>query len=126
MIIMTAEESVIVMIGGAGSSGGAVKEPIKIPSELQYYNYESSIQDYDVENGSYEYGEKKTIPKDSLVIKYMESWKVSGNIWHYKYTYYIYELVIENIDKIDEEVVGINDLQTGKEYRFQFNVKGGR
>ena len=122
---MTAEESVIVMIGGAGSSG-AVKEPIKIPNRLQYYNYESSIQDYDVENGSYEYGITHTIPKDSLVIEYYESWKVSGNIWHYKYTYFIYELVIENIDKIDEEVVGINDLQTGKEYRFQFNVKGGR
>ena len=38
----------------------------------------------------------------------------------------IYQLIIEDIDTQNEEVVGIIDLQTNKEYRFQFNVRGGR
>ena len=44
----------------------------------------------------------------------------------YKYEYHIYQLIIEDIDTAAEEVVGIIDLQTNKEYRFQFNVRGGR
>ena len=38
----------------------------------------------------------------------------------------IYQLIIEDIDTATEEVVGVIDLQTNKEYRFQFNVRGGR
>ena len=44
----------------------------------------------------------------------------------YKYEYHIYQLIIEDIDTQNEEVVGIIDLQTNKECRFQFNVRGGK
>lgn len=125
MIIMTAEESVIVMIGGAGSSGGAVTKA-QIPNNISYYNYQTSVYNYGNSGSGFVSEEIRTVPKDSLVFQYYNWWYDENGNSCYKYTFCIYQLIIEDIDTADEEVVGIKDLQTGKEYRFQFNEKGGR
>ena len=62
------------------------------------------------------------MPANSIVMQYYIRYEDG----RYKYEYHIYQLIIEDIDTQNEEVVGIIDLQTNKEYRFQFNVRGGK
>lgn len=115
---MTFAEAAAIMLGG-GNGGGS---ELPMPSYIQYYDYQSSVQDYEYNGSSYIYGEYRTVPANSIVIQYYIRYDNSG----YKYEYHIYQLIIENLDTASEEVVGIIDLQTNKEYRFQFNVRGGR
>ena len=114
---MTFAEAAGIMIGG----GGGVSE-LPMPSYIQYYDYQSSVQDYEYNGSSYVYGEYRTVPANSIVIQYYIRYDSGA----YKYEYHIYQLIIEDIDTQNEEVVGIIDLQTNKEYRFQFNVRGGK
>ena len=113
---MTFADAAAIMIGG-GSSGES-----KLPSYIQYYDYQTSVQDYEYNGSSYIYGEYRTVPANSIVTQYYIRYDSGG----YKYEYHIYQLIIEDINTQNEEVVGIIDLQTNKEYRFQFNVRGGR
>ena len=115
---MTFAEAAAIMIGG-GSSGVA---KLPMPSYIQYYDYQSSVQDYEYNGNSYVYGEYRTVPANSIVMQYYIRYEDG----RYKYEYHIYQLIIEDIDTQNEEVVGIIDLQTNKEYRFQFNVRGGK
>ena len=115
---MTFAEAAGIMIGG-GSSGVA---ELPMPSYIQYYDYQSSVQDYEYNGNSYVYGEYRTVPANSIVMQYYIRYEDG----RYKYEYHIYQLIIEDIDTQNEEVVGIIDLQTNKEYRFQFNVRGGK
>ena len=115
---MTFAEAAAIMIGG-GSSGVA---ELPMPSYIQYYDYQSSVQDYEYNGNSYVYGEYRTVPANSIVMQYYIRYEDG----RYKYEYHIYQLIIEDIDTQNEEVVGIIDLQTNKEYRFQFNVRGGK
>ena len=115
---MTFAEAAAIMIGG-GSSGAT---ELPMPSYIQYYDYQSSVQDYEYNGSSYVYGEYGTVPANSIVIRYY----IQYDSGEYKYEYHIYQLIIEDIDTQNEEVVGIIDLQTNKEYRFQFNVRGGK
>lgn len=115
---MTFAEAAAIMLGG-GSSGGS---ELPMPNYIQYYDYRSSVQDYEYNGSSYIYDESRTVPANSIVIRYYIQYNNGG----YRYEYYIYQLIIEDIDTTSEEVVGIIDLQTNKEYRFQFNVRGGR
>ena len=115
---MTFAEAAAIMIGG-GSSGAT---ELSMPSYIQYYDYQSSVQDYEYNGSSYVYGEHRTVPANSIVIQYYIRYEDG----RYKYEYHIYQLIIEDIDTQNEEVVGIIDLQTNKEYRFQFNVRGGK
>ena len=117
---MTFAEAAAIMIGGGGNSG------LPFPNYFQYYDWETTVQDreYNYEDGKDEYipGEVRTVPKDSIVVSYY----IQYSSQHYKYQYMIYQLIIEDIDTAAEEVVGVIDLQINKEYRFQFNVRGGR
>ena len=115
---MTFAEAAAIMIGG-GDSGDS---KLPMPSYIQYYDYQSSVQDYEYNGNSYVYGEYRTVPANSIVIQYYIRYEDG----RYKYEYHIYQLIIEDIDTQNEEVVGIIDLQTNKEYRFQFNVRGGK
>ena len=115
---MTFAEAAAIMIGGG--SGSATELPM--PNYIQYYDYQSSVQDYEYNGSSYIYGEYRTVPANSIVIQYYIRYDSGA----YKNVYHIYQLIIESIDTQDEEVVGIIDLQTNKEYRFQFNVRGGK
>lgn len=115
---MTFAEAAAIMIGGDGGN----TQSLPRPNYIQYYDYQSSVQDYEYDGSSYVYGEYRTVPKDSIVIQYYIRYDNGG----YKYEYHIYQLIIEDIDTQNEEVVGVIDLQTNKEYRFQFNVRGGR
>ena len=115
---MTFAEAAAIMIGG-GSSGAA---ELPMPSYIQYYDYQSSVRDYEYTGSSYVYGESRTVPANSIVVQYYIRYEDG----RYKYEYHIYQLIIEDIDTQNEEVVGIIDLQTNKEYRFQFNVRGGK
>lgn len=115
---MTFAETAAIMLGG-GSSGGP---ELPMPDYIQYYDYQSSVQDYEYNGSSYVYDESRTVPANSIVIRYYIQYNNGG----YRYEYHIYQLIIEDIDTTSEEVVGIIDLQTNKEYRFQFNVRGGR
>ena len=107
------------MMNGGGSSGAT---ELPMPSYIQYYDYQSSVQDYEYNGNSYVYGEHRTVPANSIVLQYYIRYEDG----RYKYEYHIYQLIIEDIDTQNEEVVGIIDLQTNKEYRFQFNVRGGK
>ena len=117
---MTFSEAAAIMIGGGGNSG------LPFPTGFQYYDRGTTVQDqeYNYEDGKDEYipGEVRTVPKDSIVVSYY----IEYSRTHYKYQYMIYQLIIEDIDTAAEEVVGAIDLQTNKEYRFQFNARGGR
>ena len=115
---MTFAEVAAIMLGG-GSSGGP---ELPMPDYIQYYDYQSSVQDYEYTGSSYIYGESRTVPANSIVMQYHIQYDSGG----YKYVYHIYQLIIEDINTQNEEVVGIIDLQTNKEYRFQFNVRGGK
>ena len=115
---MTFAEAAAIMIGG-GSSGGS---ELPMPGYIRYYDYQSSVQDYEYNGSSYVYDESRTVPANSIVIQYYIQYDSGG----YKYEYHIYQLIIEDINTQNEEVVGIIDLQTNKEYRFQFNVRGGK
>ena len=115
---MTFAEAAAIMIGGGSSSA----TELPMPNYIQYYDYQSSVQDYEYNGSSYVYGEYRTVPANSIVMRYYIQYDGGG----YKYEYHIYQLIIEDIDTQDEEVVGIIDLQTNKEYRFQFNVRGGK
>lgn len=115
---MTFAEAAAIMLGG-GSSGGS---ELPMPDYIQYYDYQSSVQNYEYNGSSYVYDESRTVPANSIVIRYY----IRYDNGRYKYEYHIYQLIIEDIDTASEEVVGIIDLQTNKEYRFQFNVRGGR
>ena len=117
---MTFAEAAAIMIGGGSNSG------LPFPNYFQYYDWETTVRDreYNYEDGKNEYipGKDRTVPKDSIVVSYY----IEYSRQHYKYQYMIYQLIIEDIDTATEEVVGVIDLQTNKEYRFQFNVRGGR
>ena len=117
---MTFAEAAAIMIGGGSKSG------LPFPNYFQYYDWETTVRDreYNYEDGKNEYipGKDRTVPKDSIVVSYY----IEYSRQHYKYQYMIYQLIIEDIDTATEEVVGVIDLQTNKEYRFQFNVRGGR
>lgn len=117
---MTFAEAAAIMIGGGSNSG------LPFPNQFQYYDGETTVRDreYNYEDGKNEYipGKDRTVPKDSIVVSYY----IEYSRQHYKYQYMIYQLIIEDIDTATEEVVGVIDLQTNKEYRFQFNVRGGR
>ena len=117
---MTFAEAAAIMIGGGSNSG------LPFPNYFQYYDWETTVRDreYNYEDGKNEYipGKDRTVPKDSIVVSYY----IEYSRQHYKYQYMIYQLIIEHIDTATEEVVGVIDLQTNKEYRFQFNVRGGR
>ena len=117
---MTFAEAAAIMIGGGCNSG------LPFPNQFQYYGWETTVRDreYNYEDGKNEYipGKDRTVPKDSIVVSYY----IEYSRQHYKYQYMIYQLIIEDIDTATEEVVGVIDLQTNKEYRFQFNVRGGR
>ena len=117
---MTFAEAAAIMIGGGSNS------ELPFPKDFQYYDWETTVQDreYNYEDGKDEYipGKVRTVPKDSIVVSYY----IEYSRQHYKYQYMIYQLIIEDIDTPTEEVVGVIDLQTNKEYRFQFNVRGGR
>ena len=117
---MTFAEAAAIMIGGGSNSG------LPFPNYFQYYDWETTVRDreYNYEDGKNEYipGKDRTVPKDSIVVTYY----IEYSRQHYKYQYMIYQLIIEDIDTATEEVVGVIDLQTNKEYRFQFNVRGGR
>ena len=117
---MTFAEAAAIMIGGGSNSG------LPFPNYFQYYDRETTVRDreYNYEDGKNEYipGKDRTVPKDSIVVSYY----IEYSRQHYKYQYMIYQLIIEDIDTATEEVVGVIDLQTNKEYRFQFNVRGGR
>lgn len=115
---MTFAEVAAIMLGG-GSSGGA---KLPMPNYIRYYDYQTSVSDYEYTGSSYVYDESRTVPANSIVIQYYIQYNSGG----YRYEYHIYQLIIEDIDTTSEEVVGIVDLQTNKEYRFQFNVRGGR
>lgn len=115
---MTFADAAAIMIGG-GSSG---ESKLLMPSYIQYYDYQTSVQDYEYNGSSYIYGEHRTVPANSIVTQYYIRYDSGG----YKYEYHIYQLIIEDINTQNEEVVGIIDLQTNKEYRFQFNVRGGK
>ena len=115
---MTFAEAAAIMIGGGSSSA----TELPMPSYIQYYDYQSSVQDYEYTGSSYVYGEYRTVPANSIVMQYYIRYEDG----RYKYEYHIYQLIIEDIDTQNEEVVGIIDLQTNKEYRFQFNVRGGK
>ena len=115
---MTFAEAAAIMIGG-GSSGAT---ELPMPNYIQYYDYQSSVQDYEYNGSSYIYEEYRTVPANSIVMQYYIRYEDG----RYKYEYHIYQLIIEDIDTQNEEVVGIIDLQTNKEYRFQFNVRGGK
>ena len=115
---MTFAEAAAIMIGRGSSSA----TELPMPSYIQYYDYQSSVQDYEYTGSSYVYGEYRTVPANSIVMQYYIRYKDG----RYKYEYHIYQLIIEDIDTQNEEVVGIIDLQTNKEYRFQFNVRGGK
>lgn len=123
---MTSELAWLSMLMGVGGGSKVTAAPT-IPNSVQYIDYETSMQDYEYDgvNDKWVYGERKTVPKDSLVFTYIKNWETDG-IKSYKYLYYIYQLIIENIDTASEEVVGIIDKQTGIEYYFQFNRLGGR
>ena len=114
---MTFAEAAGIMIGG---SGGTSELPM--PNDIRYYDYQSSVQDYEYTGSSDIYGESRTVPANSIVIRYYIRYDSGA----YKYVYHIYQLIIEDIDTQNEEVVGIIDLQTNKEYRFQFNERGGK
>ena len=117
---MTFADAAAIMIGGGSNS------KLPFPKYFQYYDWETTVQDreYNYEDGKNEYipGKDRTVPKDSIVVSYY----IEYSRQHYKYQYMIYQLIIEDIDTATEEVVGVIDLQTNKEYRFQFNVRGGR
>ena len=115
---MTFAEAAAIMIGGG--SGSATELPM--PNYIQYYDYQSSVQDYEYNGSSYIYEEYRTVPANSIVMQYYIRYEDG----RYKYEYHIYQLIIEDIDTQNEEVVGTIDLQTNKEYRFQFNVRGGK
>ena len=115
---MTFAEVAAIMIGGGSSSA----TELPMPNYIQYYDYQSSVQDYEYNGSSYIYVEYRTVPANSIVMRYYIQY--DGD--RYKYEYHIYQLIIEDIDTQNEEVVGIIDLQTNKEYRFQFNVRGGK
>lgn len=113
---MTLGEAASIMIGGGDS-------PLSLPDYIVYMASQTSVQDIEIKDGEYIYGEQRTVNKDSIVtqrIFYNENGEA------YKLTYEIYELIIEDIDTQNEEVVGIIDRQTDTEYRFQFNARGGR
>ena len=113
---MTFAEAAGIMING----GGASESPM--PNDIRYYDYQSSVQDYEYTGSSEIYGESRTVPANSIVIRYYIQYDSGA----YKYVYHIYQLIIEDIDTQNEEVVGVIDLQTNKEYRFQFNERGGK
>lgn len=115
---MTLADAAAIMIG-RGSDGGS---DLPMPNYIRYYDYQSSVQDYEYTGSSYIYGEYRTVPANSIVTQYYIRYDSGG----YKYEYHIYQLIIEDINTQNEEVVGIIDLQTNKEYRFQFNVRGGK
>ena len=115
---MTFAEAVGIMIGGSENNIPILPRP----NDIQYYDYQSSVQDYGYDGTSYTYDDYRTVPKDSIVIQYYIRYDNGG----YKYVYHIYQLIIEDIDAPSEELVGIIDLQTNKEYRFQLNVRGGK
>ena len=123
---MTAESALVSMLMGVGGGGG---EPIKcaptLPRNIYYYNYQTSVQDYGYDGNSYIYGDSRVVPKDSLVFYYYKSYIDDAGKSCYWGKYLIYQLIIENIDTPSEEVIGIKDMQTGIEYMFQFNVRGG-
>lgn len=118
---MRAEDAIAIMLAGGSSS-----TEFKIPKNISYYDYSSSIYDYEYNGEGYIYGDTRTVPKDSIVLQYTEEWYNENNRYCYRYSYRIYQLIIEDIDIESEEVVGILDLQTNTEYRFQFNAKGQR
>lgn len=121
---MTFEDAATLMI--CGNSGGGSAPPT-IPRYIYYYEYQRSVQGHSYINGKYIPDESVTVPANSIVVEYYKYWRDEEtgytNSWD---KYYIYQLIIEGLDTEAEEVVGIIDKQTNKEYRFQFNVKGGR
>ena len=122
---MTFEDAAMLMI--CGGSGGGGSGPPTMPHYLRYYDYQTSVNNYSDINGEYIFEDSITVPSNSIVVEYCKSWRDEetgyGNYW---YKYYVYQLIIEDLDTETEEVVGIIDRQTNKEYRFQFNAKGGR
>lgn len=115
---MTFAEAAAIMIGG----GNSVGTELPMPRNIQYYDYQSYVQDYEYNGSSYIYGTQRIVPVNSIVMQYYIQY--DNNRYAYKYN--IYELIIENIDTPHEEVVGIMDHQTSTEYRFQFNTRGGK
>lgn len=115
---MTFAEAAAIMIGGGSSVSS-----LPFPRGCQYYDSQSSIRDYEYTGSEWIYGEYRTIPKGSIVIERLITYTDSDR--HYKYQYEIYQLIIDNIDTASEEVVGVIDLQTNTEYRFQLNARGG-
>ena len=115
---MTFAEVAAIMLGG-GSSGGP---ELPMPDYIQYYDYQSSVQDYEYNNGSWTYSPSRIVPANSITIRYYIRYE-NGNV---KYKFNIFQLIIEELNTQNEEVVGIIDLQTDTEYHFQFNVRGGR
>lgn len=121
---MTFEDAAMLMIGG-GSGGGS--GPPTMPHYLRYYDYQTSVNNYSDINGEYIFEDSITVPANSIVIEYYKAWRDKETGYNnYWYKYYVYQLIIEDLDTETEEVVGIIDKQTNKEYRFQFNAKGGR
>lgn len=116
---MTFAEAAAYIISGGNSSSS-----LPFPRSFQYYDYQSQIRDYEYTGTETIYGEYRTIPKDSIVVTRLITYPDSDK--HYKYQYEIYQLIIDSIDTTSEEVVGIIDLQTEMEYRFQLNARGGR
>lgn len=115
---MTFAEAAAIMLGGGSSSA----TELPMPRNIQYYDYQTYVQDYEYTGTSYIYGPQRIVPINSIVIQYFIQY--DNNRFEYKYN--IYELIIENIDTPHEEVVGIMDHQTSTEYRFQFNTRGGK
>ena len=121
---MTFEDAAMLMICG-GSGGGS--GPPTMPHYLHYYDYQTSVNNYSDINGEYIFEDSITVPANSIVIEYYKAWRDKETGYNnYWYKYYVYQLIIEGLDTETEEVVGIIDKQTNKEYRFQFNAKGGR
>lgn len=121
---MTFEDAAMLMICG-GSGGGS--GPPTMPHYLRYYDYQASVNGYSYINGKYISDESVTVPANSIVIEYYKAWRDEETGYNnYWYKYYVYQLIIDDLDTETEEVVGIIDKQTDKEYRFQFNAKGGR
>lgn len=120
MIHMTSEDAALSMLMGVG---GELTLP-KIPSNVRYYTYASSTSDMYYDGNTYTYGETREIPKDSIVFTYYSTWYNANNQYCYRYIYRIYQLIIEDIDTINEEVIGIRDMQSKFDYMFQFNSRG--
>ena len=115
---MTFAEAAAIMIGGGSSASS-----LPFPRGFQYYDWQSSIRDYEYTGSEWIYDEYRTVPKASIVIERLITYTDSDR--HYKYQYEIYQLIIDNIDTASEEVVGVIDLQTNTEYRLQLNARGG-